>query len=390
MNLRDKLNAVSGMPKKRPSAPQKTFTDCYCMSHTHPLDEFPFAQGISREAVMLMQNEEMPLPFSPDRILYLDTETTGFQGAGTVAFMVGVGWMGEDGFEIRQYVMRDYPEEPFVLQALDEALKRCDMICTFNGRTFDVPLLRNRYLMNRMKPDLLDKPHIDLLHIARRVWKLRLQQCTLGHLEEAVLGAPRLGDLPGSEAPQRYFSFLKTGQFSLLYDVLAHNEQDIASLCQLLAHLCEVYGQPRQLCFQEDVFSMGLALDRMGHPTEARQCYRLVSAAKLRPQSQMRLAASYRREGERAQAKEVWLGMLARHEGGVEPMVELAKHYEHVERDLDAALELTRRAMACVSEPGLDGDALAEQREALKRRYERLRRKQAQRLRESEKGTGII
>jgi len=107
-----------------------------------------------------------------------------------------------------------------------------DAICTFNGRTFDVPLLRDRFLMNRMDDSCLDKPHIDLLHMARRVFKLRLQRCNLGKLEEAVLGIPRFDDLPGAQVPQRFFDYLKTGNFDLLTDVLEHNAQDVASLCR--------------------------------------------------------------------------------------------------------------------------------------------------------------
>lgn len=351
MNLRDKLNALGSMPKKKPApepaAPQ--FTDCWHTMHLHPMAEFPGVHEIDRETVMLMQGEDMPEALDPRRILYLDTETTGFVGTGTVAFILGLGWLTDEGFEVHQYVLRDYPEEPFQLQHLDELLQRFDVLCSFNGRTFDVPLLRQRYLMNRMKPTLLDKPHIDLLHIARRVWKLRLKQCSLGRLEEAILGAPRMKDLPGSEAPQRFFSYLKTGEFSLLYEVLEHNEQDIASLCTLLAHMCRMYRQPEQLSFMEDVYAMGVALERMHHPEEARRCYRLVSAGKLRAQGQLHLAASYRRAGDRSSAKAVWQQMIERREGGVKPYIELAKHYEHAEHDPRRAMELTRRAMGMLA-----------------------------------------
>lgn len=377
MNLRDKLNAIKKTPKP---AEQKTeepkFTDCWHTMHVHPLDEFPGAFEIDRQSVMLMQQEDMPEDFDPRRILFLDTETTGFVGTGTVAFMLGLGWLTEDGFEVHQYVLRDYPEEPFQLQRLDETLARFDMLCSFNGRTFDIPLLRQRYLMNRMKPTLLDKPHIDLLHIARRVFKLRLKQCNLGHLEEAILGVPRLGDLPGSEAPQRFFNYLKTGQFSLLYEVLEHNEQDIASLCTLLAHMCRVYRQPEQLSFTEDVYAMGVALERMHHPEEARRCYRLVSNGKLHAQSQLHLAASYRRGGDRSTARDVWRQMIARKEGGITPYIELAKYYEHVERNLPLAMELAQHALSMLSEPSLlEPEETSKQREALMTRYQRLKTK---------------
>ncbi|MCH5286479.1 MAG: ribonuclease H-like domain-containing protein [Christensenellaceae bacterium] len=378
MNLRDKLNALSSKPAApKPAPPVKTFSDCWHECLRRPLTEFPGCFNLRRETIMLMQGDDMPDPLDPRRILYLDTETTGLKGgAGTVAFLVGLGWLTDTGFELHQYVMRDYPEEKYLLQAVEETARRFDVICSFNGRSFDVPLLRDRFLMNRMRTDCLDKPHIDLLHIARRVWKLRLRQCNLGRLEEAILGMPRVDDLPGSEVPERYFRYLKCGDFSLLTDVLEHNAQDIASLCTLLGHMARLYEAPEILRHSEDVYSMGVALERMRHPEEARRCYRLASAGSMRVPGQLRLAGNLRRAGERSEAKTVWQGMMARHEGGIVPLIELAKHYEHIERDPAAALDMTRRAMMMMAEPSLTEDSETTQtREALEKRYQRLKGK---------------
>lgn len=380
MNLRDKLRAIES-PRGKPDAqPQRRYTACWERKELRTLQDFPGALTLTRDTVALMMGAaDPPLPpaLDPRRILYLDTETTGLAGgAGTVAFLLGLGRLTEEGFVIRQYVMRDYPEERFLLEKAVEALADCDAICTFNGRTFDVPLLRDRFLMNRMRPDCLDKPHIDLLHMARRIWKLRLRKCTLSHLEEAVLGEPRLHDLPGSEAPQRYFAYLKTGQFCLLNEVLAHNAQDIASLCVLLRHMAWMYEHPEKQRHAEDLFSMGVALERFHHPEEARRCYHLASRDAMRTPGQLRLAQAWRRAGQREEAVAVWQGMVARHEGGVIPYVELAKHYEHIQRDIPRAMESTRRAMLLLAEPSLlDTPEVTSQRESLLHRYERLKRK---------------
>ena len=296
-------------------------------------------------------------------------------GAGTVAFEVGLGWLQEDGFHVHQLLMRDYPEEKFLLEEIVRTAERFDVICTFNGKTFDLPLLKDRFLLNRMRTACLEKPQIDLLHIARRVFKLRLNRCNLSHLEEAVLGMPRLDDLPGALVPERFFSYLKTGDFSLLDDVLEHNEQDIASLCVLLTHMGRMYEKPEQIGFDEDVFAMGCALERMKHPEEARRCYRLTSG-RLRAQGQMRLAGSLRRCGERNEAVQVWQGMIARREGGAAPFIELAKHYEHAARDLRSAMDMTQRAMALLAEPSLlDSPETTLQRADLEKRYARLKKK---------------
>ena len=379
MNLRDKLNAIS-KPKIKVTpvdAPQeKQFTDCWHGSEHYPAGDFPHAWDVRRETVMLMQGEEMPESFDPRRILYLDTETTGLGGgAGTVAFEVGLGWLEEDGFHVHQLLMRDYPEERFLLEEIVRTAERFDVICTFNGKTFDLPLLRNRFIMNRIRTSCLEKPHIDLLHIARRVWKLRLKKCNLTNLEEALLGIPRVDDLPGALVPERFFSYLKTGDFRLFDDVLEHNAQDIASLCTLLAHMCRMYENPEQLRFDEDVYSMGVALDRFRHTEEARRCYRL-AGGEMHAQGQLRLAASYRRSGEKESAAQVWQEMIARREGGLTPYIELAKHQEHVSRDIPAALETVRRAIAIASEPSLfDEPSVQEARDALQYRYDRLKRK---------------
>lgn len=376
MNLRDKLNAISRPQKAPEPAPVPAFTDCWHGREHYPLDGFPHALDVRRETVMLMQGEEMPEDFDPHRILYLDTETTGLGGgAGTVAFEVGLGWLEEDGFHVHQLLMRDYPEERFLLEEIVRTAERFDVICTFNGKTFDLPLLRTRFIMNRIRTTVLDKPHIDLLHIARRVWKLRLRRCNLTNLEEALLGVPRVDDLPGALVPERFFGYLKTGDFHLFDDVLEHNAQDIASLCTLLSHMCRMYENPEQLRFDEDVYSMGVALDRFRHTEEARRCYRLAGGS-MHAQGQERLAASYRRSGEKDEAAQVWQGMIARREGGLTPYIELAKYYEHHVRDIPAAIDVVRRAIALASEPSLfEEPSVQEAKNALQYRYDRLKRK---------------
>lgn len=378
MDLRAALDMMSKpKPKTAPDRPQPRSTDCWSKRVLRPPEEFANLPAIQRETLALMQPEPMPEPFDPGRILYLDTETTGLAGgAGTVAFQVGLGRMTDAGFEITQLVMRDYPEERFLLEKVADALADADVICTFNGKTFDIPLLRDRFLMNRMRPDALDKPQIDLLHIARRVFKLRLQRCRLANLEEAVLGIPRAHDLPGSEVPQRYFDYLKTGEFALLEDVLAHNEQDIASLCVLLARMCRSYAHPETLTHGEDLYSMGVGLERQKHPEEARRCWRLIKDGRMRAAGHAQLAGSYRRSGDREAARAVWLEMIARREGGVRPYIEMAKHCEHAENDPAAALRYTRQALMLLAEPSLlPNQAVQETQNALQYRYARLVRK---------------
>lgn len=378
LNLRDKLRAVDG--PRRPTAPVKAepvFRDCWHDSRVLPLDAVPGVWELPMEIVRLMEPGTLPAQLAPEKILYLDTETTGLSGgAGTVAFLVGIGYLTPEGFLVHQYLMRDYPEERYLLENLRGLLTQFDVLCTFNGKSFDLPLLQSRLRMNRMDAACLDKPHIDLLHLARRIWKMRLGRCNLGHLEEIVFGEAREDDIPGSQVPERYFAYLKTGNFSQLTPVLDHNRQDIFSLCRLLTHMATMYAAPEQQRHEQDVFSMGVALEKNRHLDQARRCYRLAARGLTKASSHRRLAHSYRRTGEGAEACAIWQEMIRLGEGWIEPYVELAKYYEHTARDLDAALEVTRQALCKVAEPALrPPQTVQEAKNALQYRYARLKRK---------------
>ena len=376
MNLRDKLRAVGGPPVNRPAAPEPETRDCRHFAVYRPPEEFPGAWEVSRETLALMSEKEMPEDFDPRRVLYLDTETTGLGGSGTVAFLVGMGFLTDNGFEVHQFLMRDYPEEPYLLRHVANGLGKFDVLCTFNGTTFDVPLLESRFLMNRMDRGCLELPHLDLLHMCRRLWKLRLGRCNLGRLEEVILGKPRQDDLPGSEVPQRYFTYLKTKQMSLLDDILKHNAQDIASLCVLLSHMADLYQHPEKIRFSEDVYSMGRALEKTDHPEHARRCYRLAGKGRMGDLAGAALASSYRRSGQREEAVRVWREMISEGRGGVTPYVELAKYEEHIRRNPAEALRLTEAAMIRLSEPVLGRDnAVQEMKNELQYRWQRLKRK---------------
>ena len=216
-----------------------------------------------------------------------------------------------------------------------------EYVCTFNGRTFDMPLLEARFTMNRMRHRWRELENIDLLHPARRTWKMRLGSCRLGRLEEMILGLERVGDLPGSEVPQRYFDFLKTGDMSLLEDVIRHNRQDIATLATLLVRLCEIYEEPEILTDRKDIFSVGKALERQGELQPARELYKIsavpapagtleaLTGQKLAGEANWRLYQIERRSGNVDGMRTVLEQMLQRGQMPVEVRVALSKLYEH-------------------------------------------------------------
>ena len=180
---------------------------------------------------------------APERLVYLDTETTGLAGGtGTCAFLIGIGTLEGTQFVVRQFFLRDYPEEKAILHALAEILGGFDGLVTYNGKTFDIPLLETRYALARQKSPFGRMLHLDALHPARRLWRLRLESCKLQDLESAVLGIEREGDIPGSEIPAIYFDYLREGDARGLQPVFHHNALDIMTLAAITVELARAIG----------------------------------------------------------------------------------------------------------------------------------------------------
>ena len=370
--------AVTNAPPKpaRPQPPPEE-TPFFCREHIVPLDGLRGIDRTTLEEIRACDPAFTGERWDVRKLLFLDTETTGLSGgAGTLAFEIGLGFIDARGMVIRQYVMRDYGEEAAMLAEIASLLPRFDTLVTFNGKRFDIPLLESRMVMHRIRVHLTDWPHLDLLHACRRVYKLRLGRCSLSALEEAVLGESRTDDLPGAQVPQRYFDCLRTREFALLEDVLRHNRQDVESLASLTGHLCSAFREPEQLAHAEDAFCVGRTLLRGGHTEEGRRCLRILGMSSMSSQAHMVLSASYKKSREWASSVETWTAMIARGEGGTWPYVELAKYYEHTERDYARALRYAGAALSRalnLSPLGGDDAEIA----TLRKRVERLKRKLA-------------
>lgn len=202
----------------------------------------------------------------PRKALYLDTETTGLAGGtGTVAFLVGLAFFDEDHgtFVLEQMLLRRLGEEAPILDLLHRRLAGASMVVTYNGKSFDVPLLRTRYVMNRLsKP--AEPPHLDLLHVARRVHKHRLATCSLASIESHVLGRERMGDVAGADIVEAYAHFLRTGDEGSLHGVVTHNEHDVFAMVALLG----LYGEPFGVTTQSAAESENDAASTSGDPLE--------------------------------------------------------------------------------------------------------------------------
>ncbi|MEN8173825.1 MAG: ribonuclease H-like domain-containing protein, partial [Chloroflexota bacterium] len=180
------------------------------------------------------------------KFVFIDTETTGLAGGtGTYTFLIGAGRFEDQHFRLAQFFLREPSEETAQLAALEEFLAPCEAIVSFNGKSFDMPLLNTRYIQHGWPPPMQDAGHLDLLHLARKLWKERLASRTLGNLEGKILGLERSGeDIPGWMVPELYFDYLHTGDARPLRSVFYHNEIDVISMAALLNHMSTLLADP--------------------------------------------------------------------------------------------------------------------------------------------------
>ena len=380
------------------------------------------------------------LPGHPDPttpLLCLDTETTGLAtAAGTVAWLVGLGWWVGDSFHQVQLLVPDHADEPAMLAALGDLIPADGWLVTYNGRGFDWPLLVARYRLHRSPaPD--HAGHLDLLPVVRRLFRHRMADARLRTAEEELLGIRRHGDVDGGEIASLYLGFLRGGSAAPLADVVRHNDQDVRSLARLLGHLGTGLADRRtwRRSHPGDLAGLARSYARLGRLDEALECLDIATetpvpsapprrvapgsmaestwwSPQARPNFGTRLvdlertprvdpagpwttdrivierARLQRRAGDLAGAAESWDSLLGRRDRtGIVASIEAAKLHEHHLRDLPRALELVvsglaqadRRRRIGYPEPALERD--------LRRRAERIRRRLAGRAAHRMTGT---
>lgn len=375
-----------------------------------------------------------------EKLLFLDTETTGLGlGAGNVPFMIGVGYFEGGRYTVEQMLIRHPGEEAAMLAYLQVLLERHPLLISYNGKSFDWPILKSRYIMNRVKLEREPEGHIDFLYPSRSLWKHTLPSCRLGKVEEERLGVHREDDVPGSLAPTLYFQYLAERKPEVLKGVFLHNELDVLSLAGLAVHFAAVtegsvdWERIRE-AGSEEWFRLGLWLDKVGLHSMAEEAMdRLLqmvtqgtvdtgeeagepeaAADGFGPEAGclLPLAQYFKQRGRYAEACRLWQQYIAdrgeRPTASLEPFIELAMYYEHKEKSLKTALRYAELALDklwqrnALKRSGRGGHARtggrsgAEDKElaegmALEKRIERLRRKAAaetERTRRSGTGTG--
>lgn len=315
------------------------------------------------------------------RFVFLDTETTGLAGGtGTYAFLVGIGYHTESGFRLLQLFMRDPLEETALLEALTMALRGREALVTFNGKAFDVPLLNTRYVANGTTSPLGDVAHLDLLPLARRLWRSRLPSRALSALESDILGATRAHeDVPGWLIPTLYFDYLRSGDATPLARVFYHNAMDILALAALLTHVAHLLMHPLESGVEEglDLIDMASLFEDLGEWETATELYARGLTCDLSPDvresAMRRLATLQRRRGCLDGAVAVWEEAAGQQH--VYACVELAKHYEHRVRDYRQAAAITQQAIETVAGANIPNYVRRRYLAELNHRLARLQRK---------------
>jgi tetratricopeptide (TPR) repeat protein len=287
----------------------------------------------------------------PERWLFLDTETTGLAGgSGTYAFLVGIAWWEGGGLEMEQLFTREYSEERALLFALRERMAEHPVLVTFNGKSFDWPLLETRYRMTRMISPPTPRAHLDFLHPARNLWRLRLGSVRLSELERHVLGRKREADLLSGLIPRIYFEFLRGGPPEHLLPVFHHNQMDLRGLAALAGRILSLLADAENEGQDGlELFGVSRICEKRGENTRARKLYEKSIASALPSETdrvaRRLLARLAKREGDFNLACELWRGALGNSRSGYEAYEQLAIYYEHKARDPEQARHIVEQAL---------------------------------------------
>ncbi len=354
---------------------EQNFPQDYHYGNSSLLSSFPLSL-ISQWA-----NDSKVVSLPVSKFAFLDTETSGLSGGtGTYAFLVGAARFVDGQFVLKQFFMRDPAEEAALLEGLADFLAPCEALVTFNGKAFDAPLLKTRYTLHDTPCPFNGYSHVDLLPLARRLWRDRLESRALKFLEEHVLEFKRSSDeVPGYEIPWLYFDYLRTGDARPLAGVFYHNAMDVTAMAALLAHMNDMLESPYEGSVQHglDFVALGKLFEDLGHAEEAAKLFERGLESPMGEAdfhvAVKRLSILQKKRGDYAEAIRLWEN--AAKAGHIYAHVELAKYHEHKTPDVKAALKWTKSARRMAERADLPAYARKRWLNEIARRQARLERK---------------
>lgn len=316
----------------------------------------PRAFNPNLRTLRLLAPTAQQIEADPKSWLFLDTETTGLAGGtGTYAFLIGIAWWEEGGFAVEQLFMRDHSEEASLLLGLERLLEGRKVLVTFNGKSFDWPLLETRFRVTRRTGLARIPVHLDLLHPARRLWRWRMKSVALSEIERQVLCLDRGADIPSETIPARYFSFLRGGPAEPIAEVFRHNQLDLCGLASLATHLMRLLEEPHEAGGDASaLFGISRLLQQRGELPLAGELFERALSEGL-PEiaerlARRELALMAKRRSDFGRAEYLWKELLGDTNEGLEAFEELAKHYEHRMHQPRIAAVWTRQALNSLRE----------------------------------------
>ena len=359
--------------------------DVFIAEQTYPSDYFygssPLLSTSPRSLISQWANDDQLSTLPLSKFAFLDTETSGLSGGtGTYAFLVGAARFVDDAFTVQQFFMRDPAEEPALLEGLANFLAPCEALVTFNGKAFDAPLLKTRYTLHDTPCPFSDFSHLDLLPLARRLWRDRLESRALKYLEEHVLEFTRSSEeVPGYEIPWLYFDYLRTGDARPLGGVFYHNAMDVIAMAALLAHMNDMLESPFEGKVRHglDFVALGKLFEELGRWDESARLFERGLESGLDESdfgvAVKRLSILQKRRGDLEEAVRLWEESARR--GHLYAFIELAKYYEHKQRDVKSAMKWTKSALKQVEKTDMPAYVRRHWVDEIGHRMERLKRK---------------
>ncbi|HPH95929.1 MAG TPA: ribonuclease H-like domain-containing protein [Anaerolineaceae bacterium] len=329
--------------------------EIFCIDHLYAPDyihgQVPLQLTAPLDMLAAWSGQLEAASLAPSDFAFLDTETSGLAGGtGTFAFLVGVARFLENGFTLTQFFMRSPADEPALLTALTEYLASCKAIVTFNGKSFDAPILNTRYTLQGFTSPLPGLYHFDLLSLARKLWRDRLPSRALGFLEPNILGIGRSDDeIPGYLVPEYYLDYLHTGDATLMKGVLYHNDLDITSLAALMCHTAALLADPFSPSTLPglDLAALARLFEDLKQYETAIRLFEKSLAEGMPPdfywKTVERFATLFKKQQNWPAAVDLWA--RAADHGDDYAFLELAKYYEHVAKDKPMAIHWTQAAI---------------------------------------------
>ena len=335
---------------------------------------------VSEEAAARLQIRPEEPGVDLSRALFLDTETSGLAGGtGTFAFLIGVGFVEEDRFRVTQFLLRNPLGEAAMLEELTVlAAGRRDLV-TYNGGSFDLPLLETRFALNGVASPFRNARHLDLLHPARRLFKPRHENARLATLERELLEVERDDDIPGDRIPQVFFDFLRYGHHPAMESVLAHNRYDIVTLAALALRALERMDEDWYSDDPADLHGAGHHFWRRGESEVAIPLLERALSAGLSGRNRDRclldLGERRKQLGDWDGAIELWRRVsIVDSRERLDVLVWLAKHEEHQAKEPARALIHVEDALERLPRVEMGRETSRRYRKELERRAARLQK----------------